>query len=54
MKKWMCQNCGWIYDEAKGDPSHGIAAKTPWADVPADWICPECGTGKAEFEMVEI
>ncbi|MFY7980883.1 MAG: rubredoxin, partial [Limnohabitans sp.] len=24
-KTWMCLICGWIYDEAEGDPEHGIA-----------------------------
>jgi len=52
MKKWICSNCGWTYDEAKGDPRHGIPAGTRWQDVPEDWICPECGTAKSEFEMV--
>jgi rubredoxin-NAD+ reductase len=50
----MCSNCGWIYDEATGDPSSGIAAGTAWADVPNDWICPDCGTEKSGFEMVEM
>lgn len=54
MKKWMCSNCGWVYDEAKGDPSAGIAPGTTWAQVPAEWVCPDCGTAKTEFEMVEM
>ena len=24
MKRWECITCGWIYDEAKGDPEEGI------------------------------
>jgi rubredoxin len=54
MKKWQCIVCGFIYDEAEGWPDDGIAAGTRWEDVPADWMCPECGVGKAEFEMVEL
>jgi rubredoxin-NAD+ reductase len=23
-------------------------------DVPDDFVCPECGVGKADFEMIEI
>jgi len=53
-KTWMCVVCGWIYDEAAGDPGHGIAAGTRWQDVPEDWCCPECGAGKQDFEMVEF
>ncbi|WP_020679429.1 FAD-dependent oxidoreductase [Marinobacterium rhizophilum] len=54
MKKWLCIICGLIYDEAKGWPSDGILAGTRWEDVPEDWICPDCGVGKADFEMIEI
>ena len=25
-----------------------------WDDVDEDFICPECGVGKADFEMIEI
>ncbi|WP_223446258.1 rubredoxin [Pseudomonas sp. BF-R-19] len=54
MKKWMCVNCGYIYDEANGDPQGGIAPGTPWEEIPSEWICPDCGLSKAEFEMIEI
>ena len=23
-------------------------------DIPEDWVCPDCGVGKEDFEMVEI
>ncbi len=52
-KKYKCNTCGWIYDEAKGLPEEGIAAGTRWEDVPEDWVCPDCGMGKSDFEMVE-
>jgi rubredoxin-NAD+ reductase len=52
MKKWQCIVCGYVYDEATGDPEHGITAGTRWEDVPADWACPECGIAKEDFEMV--
>lgn len=54
MKKWLCIICGLIYDEAEGWPSDGIAPGTRWEDVPDDWLCPDCGVGKADFEMLEI
>ena len=46
--------CGYIYDEALGDPDEGIAPGTPWEDIPEDWFCPDCGASKEDFEMVEI
>jgi rubredoxin len=51
---WMCLICGWIYDEAAGDPEHGLAPGTAWSDVPMNWTCPECGARKEDFEMVQI
>jgi len=46
--------CGFIYDEAEGCLDDDIAPGTRWEDVPQDWVCPECGTPKSDFEMVEI
>ena len=28
MKKYVCEVCGWEYDEAVGDPDNGIAPGT--------------------------
>jgi rubredoxin len=54
LKTFQCIVCGYVYEEAIGDPDHGLKAGTAWADVPADWTCPECGVSKVDFEMVEI
>jgi len=51
-KKYICIICGLIYDEEKGLPDEGIAPGTRWEDVPEDWLCPDCGVGKTEFELV--
>jgi rubredoxin len=53
MKRYKCLNCGYIYDEAAGWPADGIAPGTLWADVPDDWICPECGSEKRDFDMID-
>ncbi len=53
LKRWICIYCGYVYDEAAGDPTHGLAPGTRWADVPANWECPDCGNPKSAFEMVE-
>ena len=46
MKKYVCTVCGYIYDEAAGDPDNGYAAGTKWEDLPEDFVCPLCGVGK--------
>jgi len=50
----MCIICGWIYEEEKGAPEEGLAPGTRWEDVPEFWVCPDCGAGKDDFEMIEI
>ena len=52
MQKFVCNVCGYIYDPEKGDPDNGVKPGTPFADLPADWVCPECGVGKEEFSPV--
>ncbi|MBP3271231.1 MAG: rubredoxin [Ruminococcus sp.] len=47
--KYVCDVCGYIYDEAEGCPEAGIEAGTKWEDVPEDFVCPLCGVGKDQF-----
>ena len=49
MKKFVCDLCGWIYEEALGDADNGIAPGTPFSDLPDDFVCPLCGAGKDSF-----
>ena len=49
--KYECV-CGYVYDEATGDPDNGISPGTKWADVPDDFACPVCGMGKDVFTEV--
>ena len=49
-RQWICMVCGWIYDEAAGDPEHGLAPGTRFEDIADDWYCPDCGVTKADFE----
>ena len=53
MKKYKCLMCGYIYDPAVGDPDNGVEAGTAFEDLPDDWVCPDCGASKDEFEPVE-
>ena len=53
MKKYRCLICGYIYDPEAGDVDNGIDAGTSFENLPDDWVCPECGVGKDEFEPVD-
>ena len=48
--KYVCDICGYVYDEELGDPDNGVAPGTAWADVPEDWVCPLCLAPKSVFE----
>ncbi|MBR0135267.1 MAG: rubredoxin [Clostridia bacterium] len=47
--KYVCDACGWVYDEELGDPENGIAPGTKFEDLPEDFACPLCGVGKDMF-----
>jgi len=47
--KYICNVCGYEYDEAKGDPDNGINPGTKWESLPDNFTCPVCGVGKDEF-----
>ncbi len=53
MKKFLCTVCGYVYDEAAGDPEQGVAPGTRWQDLPADWTCPLCGATQDEFAAAD-
>ena len=47
--KYVCQACGFVYDEELGDPERGIAPGTKFEDLPEDYTCAWCGAGKDMF-----
>lgn len=53
MKKYICEVCGWVYDEELGDPDNGIAPGTKFEDLPDDFVCPLCGVDKDSFSLEE-
>lgn len=52
MENYVCTVCGYIYDPAIGDPDSGHAPGTSFEDLADDWVCPECGVPKSDFEMI--
>jgi GntR family transcriptional regulator/MocR family aminotransferase len=47
---FICRGCYFIYEEANGLPQQSIKAGTQFADFPATWRCPDCGTDKSTFK----
>ena len=53
MERYICTECGYIYDPKKGDPDNGIPAGTAFEDLPEEWRCPDCGAPKEAFEPAD-
>ena len=53
MRRWRCTVCDFVYDEREGLPEAGFPPGTPFDDFPDDWVCPDCGVGKAGFSLIE-
>ena len=47
--KYVCNVCGWEYDEAVGDSEYDLEPGVKWEDIPEDFVCPICGVGKEDF-----
>ena len=49
MSRYVCQVCGWTYDEEEGLPGKGIVAGTKFEELPDGFECELCGVGKENF-----
>ena len=50
---FQCRHCFTVYDEQYGDPEVGESAGRPFKEVSPDYVCPVCGSGKADFRVIE-
>ena len=48
--KWVCNICGYEYDEEEGDIDNGIE---PGTKMDENFVCPLCGVGKEDFSPAE-
>lgn len=51
--KYVCDVCGWVYDEELGNEELGIAPGTKFSELPDDFECPLCFVGKDSFSPEE-
>lgn len=47
MAKYVCQVCGFVYDEDQANPS------ILWDQLGEDWVCPLCKAPKSAFKKEE-
>ncbi len=45
MKSYVCLVCGYVYDPKEN-------GSISFESLSDDWVCPECGVGKDQFEEV--
>ena len=50
MKKYGCLVCGYIYNPDEELDESGD--KVSFDELPDDWICPDCGADKEQFEAI--
>ncbi len=51
--RYICVNCGYVYDPAQGDPLNAIAPGTSFDDLPAEWVCPMCYAPCSQFDPLD-
>ena len=47
--KYICELCGTVYDEEKGNPRKGILPGTAFESLPQDYECPGCSYKKEAY-----
>lgn len=53
MQKYICVNCGYIYDPVQGDAMNGIEPGIAFEALPDEWVCPMCYADKEQFDPLD-
>ncbi|MBI3812922.1 MAG: rubredoxin [Nitrospinae bacterium] len=53
MLRYICSNCGYIFDEEKGDIEQGISPGTKFEELDDNWKCPICYVSKDFFDKLD-
>lgn len=51
--RYICTQCGYIYDPEEGDPIGGVPPGVPFEDLPDGWTCPMCYRAKDAFDPLD-
>ncbi len=52
-ERYICVNCGYIYDPAQGDDMNNIPTGTSFTSLPEQWVCPMCYAKKELFDPLD-
>jgi rubredoxin len=50
---YQCSSCQSVYDETIGEPDNGIPAGTSFENLPSEYTCPVCESGKENFRKIK-
>ena len=50
---FVCDVCGWEYDEEEGFTELDIEPGTAFDELPDDFECPHCAVGKENFSPAQ-
>ena len=51
--RYICANCGYVYDPAEGDPMNGVPPGVAFDDLPEGWVCPMCYATREHFDPLD-
>jgi rubredoxin len=53
LQKYICANCGYVYDPANGDPMNHVPPGTAFEHLPEGWVCPVCYVTTDQFDPLD-
>jgi butyryl-CoA dehydrogenase len=53
-KLYICNGCGYEYDQLVGDPENDVRPGTAFKELPDGWACPHCGEAADQFIEIEV
>lgn len=53
MNKYLCLPCGYIYNDSINQSENETKKTLKFDDLPMNWVCPDCGSLKYDFEKLE-
>jgi len=51
--RYICANCGYVYDPRAGDAMNAIPHGTCFEDLPEPWVCPMCYATVDQFDPLD-
>jgi rubredoxin len=53
LQKYICTNCGYVYDPENGDTMNHVPPGTAFEHLPEGWVCPVCYVTKDLFDPLD-